>query len=174
MYINIKEPSQKISPNAVRIWRMTNSIIEIAVLLVIGGLLFIGYHFDWKEWVLWILWALIGLNIFSAIYSIWIEPSITQKTWRYEIDEEYIQLKHGRFQKHHTLIPMAKVEYVSTNQGPFLRKYGLYDLTIGTVTSSHKIPAIPKEEASALRAKIGFLAKLKDSDEEMGAVNDGN
>lgn len=174
MYINVEEPTQTISPNAIRIWRMTNAILELTALAVISGLLIAGYYFDWKEWIIWILWALIGLNILSAVYSIWIEPSITQKTWRYEIDEEYIQLKHGRFQKHHSLIPMAKVEFVSTNQGPFLRKYDLYDLTIGTVTSSHKIPAIPKEEALALRAKIGFFAKVKDNDEEMDELTDGN
>ncbi|TWT13216.1 PH domain-containing protein [Planomicrobium sp. CPCC 101079] len=174
MYINIEEPTKKISPDAIRIWRMTNAIIEGIVLLVIGGLLFSGYYFDWKEWIVWIFWGLLSLSIFATVYSVWFEPAITQRTWRYEIDEDYIQLKYGRFEKHHKLIPMAKVEYVSTNQGPFLRKYDLYDLTIGTVTSSHKIPAIPREEAIALRAKIGFLAKLKDSDEEMDAAADDN
>ncbi|MGI2328291.1 PH domain-containing protein [Planococcus sp. YIM B11945] len=174
MYIQIDEPKQKISPDAIRVWRMVNAIMEITAFMVISGLLFAGYAFDWKSWIVWIFWALLVLNVCSAIYSIGIEPVFIQKTWRYEIDEDHIQLQHGRFEKHHTLIPMAKVEYVSTNQGPFLRKYGLYDLTIGTVTSSHKIPAIPKEEALALRAKIGFLAKIKDSDEEMDAVNDGN
>ena len=166
MYLNIEEPTQKISPDAVKAWRLANVIGESIALIVIAGLLYAGYAFDWKEWIVWILWAVIGLNVLSAIYSIGIEPVILQKYWRYEVDEEYIQLKHGRFQKHHNLIPMTKVEYVSTNQGPLLRKYGLYDLTIGTVTSSHKIPAIPEAEALALRAKIGFLAKIKDSDEE--------
>lgn len=167
MYINIEEPTRRISPNAVRVWRLSNFIMEAAMFLVICALLFASNHFGWWQWVTWILWGAIGISLLSSFYSVWFEPAWLQKTWRYEIDEEYIQLQHGRFNTHHTLIPMAKVEYVTTNQGPFLRKYDLYDLTIGTVTSSHKIPAIPKEQALALRAQIGVLAKIKDSDEEM-------
>ena len=50
---------------------------------------------------------------------------------------------------------------MSTNQGPFLRKYGLYNVEIGTTTSDHTIPAIHHDEAYALREQIATYAKVK-------------
>lgn len=170
MYINVEEPTQRISPYAVKVWRITNTIGHGVTLVVLGGLLAASLYFDWKVWIGWILYALLGLTVISAIYSILFEPYYLQKTWRYEIDETYIQLKHGSITQKHKLIPMSKVEFVMTNQGPFLRKYGLCNLEIGTVTSSHQIPAISKEEAVRLRAQIAELANIKDTDEEKGAA----
>lgn len=170
MYINVKEPTQRISPYAVKVWRITNTLGHGITLAVLGGLLAASLYFDWKVWIGWILYALMGITALSAAYSILFEPYFLQKTWRYEIDELHIQLKHGSINQVHSLIPMTKVEYVTTNQGPFLRKYGLYNLQIGTVTSSHQIPAIPKDEAMQLRAQIAELANIKDTDEEKGAA----
>ena len=73
----------------------------------------------------------------------------------------FAQLKYGRFKVRHIVIPMAKVEYVSTSQGPFLRKYGLFNVEIGTTTSDHTIPAIHRDEAYALREQISTYAKVK-------------
>jgi len=164
MYPHINEPTQRISPKATTMWKITNSIGHGVTLLILAILLYVDHTFSWIGWIGWILYVLTGLIFISAIYSIWIEPAILQRTWRYEVDDEHVQLKHGAFTQTNTLIPMTKVEYVTTNQGPFLRKFGLYDIIIGTVTSSHNIPALPADEALALRAKIAHLAKIKELD----------
>lgn len=170
MYLPIEEPAQKISPAIVSIWRITNSIGHGILLVIFAALLYADHFFDWRFWIGWIIWGAAILTVASAAYSILIEPAFLQRTWRYEVDKDYIQLKHGYFEVVYTIIPLTKVEYVTTHQGPFLRKHGLYSLRIGTVTSSHQIPAIPKEKALALRAQIAFDAKLKDSDEEMAVM----
>jgi len=72
--------------------------------------------------------------------------------------------RSGRWNVEHKIIPMAKIEYVTTDQGPFLRKAGLYSLNIGTTASSHKIPAIPEEEALKLRSLIASYANVKEDD----------
>lgn len=92
------------------------------------------------------------------------QPIYLQRTWRYEIEEQHIQIKHGLFSKHHLIIPMSKVQYVNTNQGPLLRRYGLSTITIGTIASSHEIPAITEEEATALRNRIAQLANINEAE----------
>jgi len=168
MYLSIEEPTKKISKEAVKVWRLSNTIGHGIGILILGALLFVDFYFDWKFWIGWILIGVTGLTALSAMYSIFIEPFYLQKTWRYEVDTEHVQLKHGRIEQKHIIIPMSKIEFVSTHQGPLLRKYGLYNLGIGTVTSSHTIPAIPTEEALELRAKIARLAKVKDMDDVAG------
>jgi membrane protein YdbS with pleckstrin-like domain len=163
MYIHINEPNEKISTNAIQVWRISNTIGHVAALLITAILLFCSNQFDWYRWVELILYFIAGFLVFSAIYSIIIEPVLTQRYWRYKIDEEFVQLKNGKWNENHTLIPMEKVEYVRTEQGPILRRYGLYNIIVGTTTSNHTLPAIPTEVAMGLKAQIATFAKIKDS-----------
>ena len=57
---------------------------------------------------------------------------------------------------------MTKIQSISTNQGPLLRKYDFYSISIDTMGSSHSIPALPKEKAIELRNQIAYFAKIKE------------
>ena len=166
MYVEIQEPKQRISKDSIRVWRLSKTLGHAIALLVFGVLWYLSEMYGWKTWITYSLIALTGLTVLSSIYEILFEPYYKYKTWRYEIDEEYVQLKRGHFIEKHIVIPMTKVEYVSTHQGPLLRKYHLYDVEIGTTTTNHTIPAIPVEQASALREQIAIFAKVKDLDEK--------
>ena len=161
MYLHINEPTKRISADSVRVWRISNLLGYGIALVLTGAVLYAAYYYDWKTWITAILTIGSILLFVSAIWAVGIEPYYLQKTWRYEIDEQFAQLKYGRFTVKHIVIPMEKVEYVSTSQGPFLRKYGLFNVEIGTTTSDHTIPAIHQEEAYALRQQIATYAKVK-------------
>lgn len=57
---------------------------------------------------------------------------------------------------------MTKIQSVATEQGPILRKYGLYSVSVETMGSSHTIPALPKDVAVELRNQIAQYAKIKE------------
>ena len=164
MRTEIAEPARRISPRAALMWRVSRSIghsIAIFILLLLMGA---DHFFHWWDWIGWMLYGMAALTVLSAVYSIGVEPSILQHTWRYSISEEYIQLKHGALTRVHVLVPMAKVESVTTNQGPIMRKYRLFTIQIGTMASTHNIPAIPEKEAIELREQIVRLAQVKDDE----------
>jgi uncharacterized protein len=164
MYLNIEEPTEKISIDAVKVWRITNTLGHLLALIIIAILVVCSSMFGWFEWINIVLYILGGLAILSAVFSIVIEPIYLQRTWRYQIDQQFVQLKHGKWQVKHTLIPMEKVEYVRSEQGPLMRMFNLYKIEIGTTTSNHVIPGIPSEEAKLLKAQIATYAKIQDSD----------
>lgn len=162
MYETITEPDRQIAKRAVKMWRISNTIghaIEIIITIV---LFILDSKFDWYDWVPYVLWISLGLGVISAIWSILIEPTLVQKYWRYGIDKEFVKLRHGKWNIHHQLIPMSKVQYVGLEQGPLLRKFNLYTVSIGTMGSTHEIPAIPDTEAKELRDQIAVLAKIKE------------
>ncbi|SET96329.1 hypothetical protein SAMN05421676_11284 [Salinibacillus kushneri] len=159
---SISEPENTISKDAIKVWRLSHIIEESIGLLIVIGLLTAGILFNWYQWVIIILWILAALTPLSAIWSILIRPIYLQKQWRFGVNEEFIQLKHGIFKQKHSIIPMTKVQFVEAEQGPLLRKYKLYTLNIGTMRSSHSIPALSKREAFALRSKIAQHAKIKE------------
>lgn len=111
---------------------------------------------------------IVGVTAISVPYAVWdifIQPSWLYKHWYYDVNEEFLQLKHGALTKVHQIIPMAKVQSVTTNQGPLMRKYGLYSVSVGTMGSSHEIPALPEEVALALRHQIASYARINEVDE---------
>ena len=160
MIQKIPEPQKKISKKAINVWRITDLIQNLIGLIIIGSLIFSYYYFDWLSWIGIILYIFLGFMLIIMIYELTIRPVLLQKTWRYDIDENYIQLKHGFINKRSLIIPMSRVEYVNTNQGPILRHYNLSVLTIGTITSANQIPAIPVAEAQEIRELIIHLAEL--------------
>src|SRR5699024_6810493 len=94
------------------------------------------------------------------IYELTILPILLQNTCLYYIHENCLELKYGFINKHSLIIPMSRVEYVNTNQGPMLRYYNLSVLTIGRITSANQSPAIPVAEAEEIRDLIIYLAEL--------------
>ncbi|WP_026567095.1 PH domain-containing protein [Bacillus sp. UNC41MFS5] len=164
MYLQIDEPAEKISDNAVKMWRISNSVGHGIALLFIAVLIVCTEKLDWYGWIGIVLYLIGVITVISSVYSILISPVFLQKTWRYKIDPQFVQLKHGKWQIQHTLIPMEKVEYVRTEQGPIMRRYQLYKIEIGTTTSSHVIPAIASDEAKKLQAEIAVYAKIQDTD----------
>lgn len=163
MYLNIEEPTETISNDSVKVWRISNTIGHVIAIMIFTVLAVCAEKFGWYEWIGLVLYFLIGFTVFSAIYSIFIEPTYLQSTWRYKIDAQFVQMKRGKWQEQHTLIPMEKVEYVRTEQGPIMRRYRLYNIEIGTTASNHIIPAIPRDEAMRLKAQIAVYAKIQDA-----------
>ncbi|WP_394582030.1 PH domain-containing protein [Cytobacillus firmus] len=164
MLVNIKGPQNRISSRAIRVWIISEVIQNIIGFAVLGVLFYLNNLFSWKEWIGWVLIILLFVSIPAAIWS-FISPFIKYKSWRYDVDEEYVQMKSGVWQEKHLLIPMTKVQSVETVQGPIMRKYGLYSVTMGTMGSSHTIPALPEGEAVSLRNQIAKYAKIKEEDE---------
>ena len=164
MYIHIEEPTESISTDAVKVWRISNTIGHVTAIVITIALLLCADWFGWYGWISTVLYIISGIIVLSAIYSIVIEPVYLQRTWRYSMDQQFAQLKHGKWKVKHTLIPMEKVEYVRTEQGPIMRRFQVFNLEIGTTTSSHVIPAIPAEAAQKLKEQIAVFAKITEKE----------
>lgn len=159
MEIELKEPSQKISPDAVKYWRLTTLILYT----VLFGLLVILYLlknlYGWPSWWNSVVLGVLVFLLISFVIEYFYVPKYKQKTWRYEINEDSIQLKYGRIlKKSYKVIPMNKIYYVNTHQHPLLKKYNLSTVKIGTIAYIHEIPSLPDEEAKNIRQIISNLS----------------
>lgn len=155
-------PQGRLSKDAVKVWIVKETISSLIVLMILGVLLYFDYSYAWKEWIGWIIIVLTIISVLFSIWSIFIEPFLLYKNWRYDVNAEFLQLKSGAINEVHQLVPMTKIQSVETNQGPFLRKYGLYSISVKTMGSSHSIPALPKDVAIKLRNQIAHYAKIKE------------
>ena len=158
----IVTPQQQLSKVVIRVWIIGEIIANFIGLLVLAALFFLDYKFSWPEWAGWMILVVTILSVVGTIWSVFFEPSLKFNSWRYDVNEDFLQLKYGIFIEKHELIPMTKIQSVATNQGPIMRKYGLYSVSITTMASSHKIPALSEKVAIELRSQIAYFAKVKE------------
>lgn len=156
----MKEPKNTISKKAIIYWRILDSITYLFFIFGFMFILFLSNYFSWPSFVFKILVTLFVLSFFWFIFEILFRPKIKQKYWRYEIDEECIQIKTGGFLfKKIKVIPLNKVYYIDKTENFILNRYNLANIKIGTLTNIHEIPAIPKKEASKLHYLLNTSVK---------------
>lgn len=162
MNSDIQAPERRIAKQVINVWVINDIIWNLVIFIVLGILIYLRFYFDWPVWIGWTLIGIAGLTFLMMIWSTYLRPRFLYKNWRYDLSEEFLQLKSGAFFETHTLIPMTKIQSVETAQGPLLRRYDLYTLTVETIASSHIIPALPKTTAMELREEIAHYAKVKE------------
>lgn len=156
-----EQPKNKISKKGLTLWRWYGLFQTVMTVLVVAFIVWLGKQFGWPDWLPYVG---IGIVLLEAVLSIVVLPKIRWIRWRYEVRETEIEIQHGIFIIHRTLVPMVRVQHVDTTQGPLLRHYNLAVLTISTAATTHAIPAIPLEEADSLRRRISDLAKVAEDD----------
>lgn len=162
--VNTNEPEKRLSKDSVKVWLLEEALSTLLILIIFAIVFFLDNRFEWKVWIHWIIIVAFVGFLCSFIYS-FIRPFFLYKNWRYDVSSEYLQLKWGFISETHEIIPMTKIQAVSTKQGPLLRKYGLCQVTVDTMGTSHSIPSLPKEEAIHLRNKIVKYAKIKETEQ---------
>ncbi|WP_350343092.1 PH domain-containing protein [Proteinivorax tanatarense] len=160
--MDYKRPKEKIHPKAIKAWRVGGCIYFAFYIFIIIG--FIVSSRLWGPFPNFILWILMSLAIVLGLLNIFIIPSIRKRYWCYEIKEYEVDIQYGILVVKRSLIPMAKIQHVDTEQGPILRYFQLATLSISTAGTNHKIPALKMEKALELRKQISTLARINDEE----------
>ncbi|MCX2825983.1 PH domain-containing protein [Bacillus pseudomycoides] len=151
----------EIHPDMVRVWK-ARVLIELGIsVLVILAYLFFMIKFNWWAWLFYVL---IGLTVVYTPFDYFIFPKLRQRYYSYRLNEEELEIQHGMFTVKRLLVPMIRVQHVTIEQGPIMRKYDLAELQISTAATSHSIPGLKMREAEQLKRQIGELAKVSDED----------
>src|SRR5699024_3174669 len=106
-------------------------------------------------WIIIVLYISIVITICKMIYMVVIYPSLLQTSWTYQMDEAFIQERHGVLHSHHIVIPTSHVQAVHISK---LKKFDLANIIIQAKTTTIHIPAVPLSEAEQLKKKIDTLS----------------
>jgi len=154
-------PDQRLAKNTVKVMLIRDLLLDFSGYIIIGILLLLSYMYRWDKWIVWILIILILLAIIGTIWNS-IRPFLIYRNFRYSVNEEFFQIKTGALLQVHHVIPMTKVQSVTTKQDPIQHNYNLCTLSIKTIAAKHTIPSLPYETAIDLRDKIADFAKIKE------------
>lgn len=156
-------PQKKLDVRIISVWKLSALIsvaVSIVVYVIIGGILATLTSIP--------VWAIVAvaaaLVIIHFVTEFVVLPKVRYARWRYEVTTTEIDIMSGIFFKSRIIVPLVRVQYVDTSQGPILRYKGLASVEITTAGGSVSIPGLAVEEADMLRDRVAVLARIAQED----------
>ena len=150
---------RQLDPRVISLWRLNNAIAAAVILLLLAGLFVIARLglFDSLETDFAVEpFALAGLVLIAAllVWFAWWRPPRLYRAWSYRITDRVLETRSGLLIRVTRLLPLARVQHVDLERGPFERMMGLASLvlyTAGTHSASITVPGLAADEAVRLR-----------------------
>lgn len=103
-------------------------------------------------------YILIGIISAYMLVALFVFPAIEYKQWGYIISEDRVEIRHGIFFIKNIVIPIVRIQHITTSQGPINRKLGVSIVNIHTASGQFGIEGISNEDASSITE--GLKSKL--------------
>ncbi|WP_239719751.1 MULTISPECIES: PH domain-containing protein [unclassified Mammaliicoccus] len=130
------------------------SSITISLLLIILIVMFVIFELLWTDVSKCFLTIPIAIIFFISIYGLIIQPYYMYRNFRYEINDDEINIKSGIFMIKETTIPMGRIQNVDLYEGFIMRKYNLANITLSTAGGNEMIQYLNKDKANKIKYAI--------------------
>lgn len=166
----------KLSPKAIKGWRIGRGIGLFAAFLVCGGLRAAAGFIPVVRDYAFIVTLVLGLFLLYKLVGLFVYPAVEYRQWGYFITEDKVDIRHGIYFITNTIIPIIRIQHITVQQGPVSRRLGLYDVEISLASENFTIPCLTKasadEIAENLKAKLYTRLKKRELEERSGGEAD--
>lgn len=154
------EPSERLDPRAKTVWRISNVMWAVPLL---GAGAFAGWFARSVVGAPLLVWLIPILGaLLLAVFSVFVTPTLSWRRWRYEIRPDEVDLQRGIFWVTRTLVPLARIQHVDTQNGPLQRYFGLSTVVFYTAAGANRIPELSAPIAAEVRDRIAELTREQD------------
>ena len=136
-------------------WRGFYSSLPMLVLLISGAIVL-----PWGPW--WVRWGIVGIFVVVGAASLVILPPIRYRVFWYAISSTQVDVQNGIVFTQRSVVPIRRVQTLSSQRGPIADHYQLTNLKIRTAAGSVKLSALDRREADELSERISRLTDLAD------------
>jgi membrane protein YdbS with pleckstrin-like domain len=148
-------PARELSPVARNVW-MLHQFLIWGALTIAGIVVSVTAGGPW-----FVIPLVLGALCTYAL------PALRWRRWRWDINDEGIDIQHGTFTVRRTLVPWVRVQHVDTRRDIFEQIFTLSTVVVHTAAGSHSIPLLPAREADELRTRIAGLARTEEEEEPL-------
>ena len=155
-------PVNQLDPRVKAVWRLNDAlwitIIGLCVGFCLAPIMMIPGVGTWPL-------AVFGV-VMAVVYVVWLVvlPPIRYVRWRYEVNEDFLDIAKGIVWRKRYTIPFIRVQNTDTRQGPILRMFKLASVAVSTAAKEHVIPGLEFDTAEQLRDRAAELARLARED----------
>ena len=147
-------PDQALHPSAIRIWRLRGASQTAAICSALFVALSAVDHPSGA-----LICAAMLCALAFAGWTIGIAPGLGWRRWRYGLGNHELEISHGFLSARHTVVPLARVQHVTSTQNRISRMFGLSSVVVFTSAGPHEIPLLAVSVANALQMRLTELAR---------------
>lgn len=154
------EPEGRLAPAARVLWTLEilgGGIIAILIAFAVGeplrdrdGLLHtLGSIGPWL--------VVLGVIVAAAVV-----PALRLSRWRWRLDDDELDLRHGTITEIRTIVPVARIQHVDLRRSLWAQLAGTVAVVVHTAAGTTEIPALSDGEAAQVRDRLAGLIRVPD------------
>ena len=157
--MELREPSQRVSPRARLMWITTAVVESVVVLAVLVVLTWPLDLFDLPWWV----WALL---VVLMVVSAAVVPQWRYLVHRWEVTDTAVYTQTGWWSRERRIAPMSRIQTVDHVEGAVSRLFGLATVTVTTASAAGalEISGLDKQVARRLVDELTVKADAVEGD----------
>jgi membrane protein YdbS with pleckstrin-like domain len=125
----LREPSELVSPRAVGYWRLSAvPLVVLALALGTAALVVSG--------TAWWAWVVAAALVAGALAVLVVMPGLRYRVHRWEVTHEAVYTRSGWLRRDVRIVPLSRVQTISTSQTAVMRGFGLASLLVTTASSA--------------------------------------
>lgn len=144
----------KLGKNARKAKIISNILFDIIVILIIAVVLFVLGIFSIPPRILLLIKIILAIILlFSLINSI-LDVTIGYERYGYRISEKSVEIISGILFIEKKIVPIRRIQQVSLEQGPIIRKFNLATVTLITSGGNLDIEYLPLDVANEISENL--------------------
>jgi membrane protein YdbS with pleckstrin-like domain len=156
------EPDGRLAPAARAFW--TLQILAIGLVATVVAFAVRGDLTD-QDGVLHAFgvagpWLILAGTLGGAV----VVPALRTRRWRWRLDDEELDLRHGVVTQIRTIVPVARIQHVDVRRSLWAQIAGVASVVVHTAAGTTEIPALTDTDATLVRDRIAGLIRTPDDD----------
>lgn len=142
---------RRVPPQARNAWRLEGLVGTVALAAaVVAAVHLLPVPQGWRAWLGPVL-AVVAAG--GALEQAVLIPR-RHRTHRYALLPDCLVLSRGAVFRTRRTFPLDQVVYVETRQGPFLRRYDLFTVRIGSLAEPHSFGPLPPQAVREIQDAV--------------------
>jgi membrane protein YdbS with pleckstrin-like domain len=154
------EPDGRLAPAARGLW--TLEILGTGVFAILIAFAVAGPLRD-QDGLLHAL-GTIGpwLVLVGVVAAAVVVPALRLSRWRWRLDDDELDLRHGTITEIRTIVPVARIQHVDLRRSLWAQLVGTVAVVVHTAAGTTEIPALTDGEAALVRDRLAGLIRTPD------------
>jgi len=156
------EPDGRLAPGARALWTLellAAGAAAVVAALVVGHVL--RDHDGAAHTIGTILpWTVAGLAVLLVVTV----PTLRLRRWRWRLDDDELDLRHGAITDVRTIVPVARIQHVDVRRSAFAQLVGVAAVVVHTAAGTSEIPALTEADAAHVRDRLAGLIRTPDDE----------
>jgi membrane protein YdbS with pleckstrin-like domain len=102
------------------------------------------------------------LVVLAVLVSAVVVPTLRLSRWRWRLDDDELDLRHGTITEIRTIVPVARIQHVDIRRSLWAQVVGVAAVVVHTAAGTTEIPALTNGEAALVRDRLAGLIRTPD------------